>query len=453
VVRERDEHSISRKRIDADALKVLYRLNRSNHVAYLVGGGVRDLLLDGTPKDFDISTSAHPGQIKKLFRNCFLIGRRFRLAHIKFGTKAIETSTFRRQPKPCKDREDLYQERDNTFGTPEQDARRRDFTVNGLFYDIDSFSVIDYVGGLRDLDKKLIRCIGDPNVRFREDPVRMIRAVRFASRLDFTIEPRTWRAIRKHHAEISKAAPARLLEELSRLFAYRSGAAAMKLLHESGMMTDLIPGVAAFLESGSDCAEMVYKYLAVLARRGHRVDPPPIEAWLGVLLYPLYAERVAEAEAAGERFTHFGLARDLVKNAAGAFPVPKHAFFRIVHMFDAQRRLKSEPPESGDASAPMKRRSRRRSGRGKQSFSPVLVVMQKSFPDAMRLREIILEAEGRSKGYLKAWRELYEQHAPKHPPSEDRQRSRPSRRRRSGRSRSREGQKPDSDRPRDGTAV
>jgi poly(A) polymerase len=453
VVRERHEHSISRKRIDPDAQKVLYRLNRSNHVAYLVGGGVRDLLLGRTPKDFDVSTSAHPGEIKKLFRNCFLIGRRFRLAHIKFGTKVIETSTFRRQPKPSRDREDLYQERDNTFGTPEQDARRRDFTINGLFYDIESFNVIDYVGGLRDLDKKLIRCIGDPNVRFREDPVRMIRAIRFASRLDFTIETRTWRAIRKHHAEIAKAAPARLLEELSRLFAYRSGAAAMKLLHESGMMEDIAPDVAAFIASGPDHAETIYKYLAVLCRRGHSVDPPPTEAWLGVLLYPLYAERVAAAEATDKRFTHLGLARDLVQDAAGSLPVPKVAFFRIVHMFDAQRRLNSAPPKPGDTPEPKKRRSGRRSKRGKQSFSPVAVVMQESFPDAMRLREIILETEGRSKAYLKGWRELYEEHAPKHSHSEEPKRNRSSRRRRSGRYRGTREKTPNPDRPHDGTAM
>ena len=412
VVRERERHPISRKHIDADALTVMYRLTRNDHVAYLVGGSVRDLLLGRTPKDFDVSTSAHPGQIKKLFRNCFLIGRRFRLAHIKFGNKVIETSTFRRQPKPVKGKEDLYQEHDNTFGTPEQDARRRDFTINGLFYETETFSVIDYVGGLRDLEKKLIRCIGDPNVRFREDPVRMIRAVRFASRLGFTIEGRTWRAIRRHHADIVKAAPARLLEELTRLFAYRSGAAAMKLLHESGMLADLLPVVAAHIDQGDNYARTVYDYLAVLARRGDAVEPPPIEAWVSVLLYPLYADRVAQAEAAGKRLSHFELARDLVGETIGAVPVPKYAFFRVVHMFSTQRRLEEAPPDP-DAPPPAKGSRRRSSGR--PSFSPVLVVTQKSFSDALRLREIVLGVEGGDKSYLRAWRDLYEQHAADRP--------------------------------------
>src|SRR6187455_1881342 len=197
----RAEHTISRKLIDADALKVLYRLHQSNYVAYLVGGSVRDLLLGRRPKDFDIGTSAHPYQIKKLFRNCWIIGRRFRLAHVRFGTKTIEVATFRRpvsqeelaaadepQPETAMRTEgdespDRLVHRDNTFGTPEEDAFRRDFTINALFYDIATFSIIDYVGGLKDLEHRVIRSIGDPGVRFLEDPVRMLRAVVFAARL------------------------------------------------------------------------------------------------------------------------------------------------------------------------------------------------------------------------------------------------------------------------------
>src|SRR3712207_1368501 len=193
----RSSHAISRRQIDADALKVLYRLHEHNYVAYLVGGSVRDLLLGRRPKDFDIGTSAHPYQVKRLFKNCWIIGRRFRLAHVRFGAKTIEVATFRRQvsqqelaaveeiePVPLGDaadgdeQRDRLVHRDNTFGTPEEDAFRRDFTINALFYDIGTFSIIDYVGGLRDLDQRVIRCIGDPHVRFLEDPVRMLRAVR-----------------------------------------------------------------------------------------------------------------------------------------------------------------------------------------------------------------------------------------------------------------------------------
>ena len=176
----RAEHNVSRKNIDPDALKVLYRLKNHGFTAYLVGGGVRDLLLGRRPKDFDIGTSAHPQQVKKLFRNCFVIGRRFRLCHVRFGRKVVEVSTFRRQAQA--EEGDTLIRRDNTFGSPEQDAFRRDFTVNALFYDIATFSVIDWVGGLPDLEARVIRTIGDPALRFREDPVRMLRAVALAAR-------------------------------------------------------------------------------------------------------------------------------------------------------------------------------------------------------------------------------------------------------------------------------
>ena len=191
VICARPDHCISRKNIDQDALRVLYRLSDMGYTAYLVGGGVRDLLLGRKPKDFDVGTSARPNEVKHAFRNCFLIGRRFRLAHVRFGDKVIETATFRKESQTVGEIIEHAAEgpfEDNTFGTPETDAYRRDFTVNGLFYDIKTFAVIDWVGGLQDLKKRVIRSIGDPMVRFREDPVRMMRAVKFASRLDFKIE-------------------------------------------------------------------------------------------------------------------------------------------------------------------------------------------------------------------------------------------------------------------------
>src|SRR5215207_6496262 len=204
----RSGHRISRRDVDSDALKVLYRLNEHNYIAYLVGGSVRDLLLQRRPKDFDIGTSAHPYQVKRLFRNCWIIGRRFRLAHVKFGPKTIEVATFRRQVSaaelaaleeqpvpegiPLETESDTGQDRlvhrDNTFGTPEEDAFRRDFTINALFYDIATFSIIDYVHGMDDLQAGIVRSIGDPEVRFREDPVRMLRAIALAARLDFVID-------------------------------------------------------------------------------------------------------------------------------------------------------------------------------------------------------------------------------------------------------------------------
>src|SRR5205085_5151500 len=223
----RSEHSLSRSDVDPDALKVLYRLRQGDHIAYLVGGSVRDLLLGRRPKDFDIGTSAHPQQVKRLFRNCWIIGRRFRLAHVKFGNKVIEVATFRRQlapgeeivaegvpaPDPTTPEGQHLIHHDNTFGTPEEDAFRRDFTINALAYDISTFSVIDYVGGLDDLRAGIVRAIGDPDVRMREDPVRMLRAVALAARLDFQIDQPVLDAARVHGDQIARSAPPRLLEE------------------------------------------------------------------------------------------------------------------------------------------------------------------------------------------------------------------------------------------------
>ena len=264
----RADHPISRRRIDPDALKVLYRLRKFNHTAYLVGGGVRDLLLDRRPKDFDVGTSAHPHEVKRLFRNCWIIGRRFRLAHVRFGDKTIEVATFRRQVpadappasradggapgRPADDaspgaggerRARRPVRRDNTFGTPEEDAFRRDFTINGLFYDIETFAIIDYVGGMADLRRRLIRCIGDPDERFVEDPVRMLRAVAFAARLDFRLEAPVREGIARQRAQIGNASPARLIEEIYKLL--RSGAAAriFRRLSRTGLLRHLAPEV------------------------------------------------------------------------------------------------------------------------------------------------------------------------------------------------------------------
>ncbi|MCC7416618.1 MAG: hypothetical protein IT176_05695 [Acidobacteria bacterium] len=246
----RAAHSLSRRDIDPDALKVLHRLRAGEHLAYLVGGSVRDLLLGRRPKDFDIGTSAHPYQVKKLFRNCWIIGRRFRLAHVRFGPKVIEVATFRRQiapgeeivqdgvpaPDPTTPEGEHLIHHDNTFGTPAEDAFRRDFTINALFYDIATFSIIDYVGGLADLREGVVRAIGDPGVRMCEDPVRMLRAVALAARLNFRIDEPVLRAIRAHRHEIARSAPPRLLEEYYKIL--RNGAAeqTFRTLAELGLL-------------------------------------------------------------------------------------------------------------------------------------------------------------------------------------------------------------------------
>ena len=239
--------SLDRSAIDPDADRVVRKLTRAGYKAYLVGGCVRDLLVQRKPKDFDVATSATPNEIRATFRNCRIIGRRFRLAHVFFGSKIIETATFRANPRE-EDDHDLLIRRDNVFGSEAEDAKRRDFTINGLFYDVEREEVIDHVGGLADLELRLVRTIGDPDIRFQEDPVRMLRAIKFAARLQFGFEPATWRALLRWRSEISKCAPPRLLEEMHRLL--RGGAArrSFELMVETGTLAVLSPYLAGLLE-------------------------------------------------------------------------------------------------------------------------------------------------------------------------------------------------------------
>ncbi len=249
VIIPRAQHNISRDNISDAAKKILFVLNDAGYEAYIVGGGVRDLLLGRKPKDFDIVTDARPERIKKIFRNCRLIGRRFRLAHVHMFGEIIEVSTFRDNvpaPEVEEDvadgenettetaepvaparaappagtfvaREDGLVLRDNVYGTPETDALRRDFTVNALFYNIRDFSVIDYVGGMADVRDRIIRSIGPADVRYTEDPVRMIRAIRFASQLDCAIEPEAYKAILDRREHLAHSNPHRLFEEVKKL--------------------------------------------------------------------------------------------------------------------------------------------------------------------------------------------------------------------------------------------
>lgn len=329
VVIPRSEHALSRRDIDSDALKVLYRLHEHDYVAYLVGGSVRDLLLDRHPKDFDIGTSAHPHQIKKLFRNCWIIGRRFRLAHVKFGTKTIEVATFRRlvdaaelaaeaeaalsraaeeeaaaaedlqpvdprddlqqgglapAPRPRRRAEDHLIHRDNAYGTPEEDAFRRDFTVNALFYDISTFSIIDYTGGLKDLEARVIRSIGIPEVRFLEDPVRMLRAVVLAARLEFTIDPDSLEAIAHHKHEIARSAAPRLLEEYFKILRSGHAAEAFRQLGDTGLLKEITPELA-------DAPATFWRAVAAIDRYRARFQSAPDSltntVLAGTLLQPL----------------------------------------------------------------------------------------------------------------------------------------------------------------------
>src|SRR5687768_3164221 len=376
VIVPRAEHAISRKEIDPDALRVLYRLHQNGYLAYLVGGSVRDLLLGRRPKDFDIGTSAHPYQVKRLFRNCWIIGRRFRLAHVRFGTKNIEVATFRRQVSAdelaaseeiaptetgpatdapldgalpdgvapdaigaellldaaAADARDRLVHRDNTFGTPEEDAFRRDFTINALFYDIGTFSVIDYAGGLQDLRDGVVRSIGDPVERFQEDPVRMLRAVAMAARLGFRIDEPIDRAIETHRQDIARSAPARLMEELYKLLRSGSSERAFRLLAER----HLLEPIAKELQRGA--TERLWESLAALDAYRRRFDEIP-EALtnavlLGSLLVPLgHAMRPPAPppqDAAVRREPRLEL---------GMLPVPRRDVERMRQILGLQRRL------------------------------------------------------------------------------------------------------------------
>ena len=350
----RAEHTISRRDVDPDALKVLYRLHEHHYIAYLVGGSVRDLLLKRRPKDFDIGTSAHPHQVKKLFRNCWIIGRRFRLAHVKYGTKTIEVATFRRhvatseltpeaeavtaeapeqetpppaQPAGSRRRlDDHLIQRDTTYGTPEEDAFRRDFTVNALFYDIGTFSIIDYVGGLDDLDARIIRCIGEPDVRFLEDPVRMLRAVVLAARLEFTIDQPILDAMAVHRHEIARSAPARLLEEYYKIL--RSGHAqeAFKQLRATGLLKAITPELA----SGAD---PVWRSIGALDLYRARFEAAPDSLTNAILAGTLLAPLGLVAR---RRFSADALERRV---ELGLLPIARRDIERLQQILALQPRL------------------------------------------------------------------------------------------------------------------
>jgi poly(A) polymerase len=345
----RAEHPISRRDIDADALKVLYRLREANHVAYLVGGSVRDLLLGRRPKDFDIGTSAHPAQVKKLFRNCWIIGRRFRLAHVKFGPKVIEVATFRRQlapgeevvadgvpaPDPTTTEGRHLIHHDNTFGTPEEDAFRRDFTINALSYDIATFSIIDYVGGLDDLQGRLVRSIGDPETRIHEDPVRMLRAVALASRIDFAIDPPLDGAIRRHRHEIARSSPPRLVEEYYKILRAGSSERTFRSLLEVGLLEPIS------IELHRRAGGQLWRSLAALDAYRRKFESMPDTLTNPILLgsllvplgIPLHAERLSTSEAEGEK-RHRPPALKL-----GELPLARGDVDRLRQILSLQRRL------------------------------------------------------------------------------------------------------------------
>ena len=305
----RAEHPISRKDIDPDALKVLRRLVEAGHKAFLVGGGVRDLYIGKRPKDFDISTSARPGQVRKLFRNSRVIGRRFRLVQVFFGRdKIIEVSTFRRRSEyDINGDPDAVLPANNTFGTPAEDAFRRDLTINALFYDIEDFSVIDYTGGVEDLQNRIVRIVGDPERRITRDPVRMMRVIRHAARAAFEIEPLTWEAIIANVDKLTLCPVSRIRDELFKDL--RGGAVRswIDLATASGLFYTIFPFYREILED-DESAALLRDLLAVVDRLHGAGHPLTDGMLLAILLLP-WACKEMDMLSARTQKEAYGLSR------------------------------------------------------------------------------------------------------------------------------------------------
>jgi len=407
--------------LDPDALKVIGRLRQHGHQAYLVGGCVRDLLLGQKPKDFDVATSAHPGEVRAIFRNCRLIGRRFRLAHIYFkGGKLIEVSTFRANPieieeaarieaeeasdppdplveeeggdEPARaaaepmlnDTADLLITEDNVFGTAEQDARRRDFTINGLFFDVASGQVIDYVRGRRDLQEQWIRTIGDPEIRIREDPVRILRAVRFACRLHFEIDPRTYAAMEGAVEDLPRCAPPRLLEETFRLLRGGIAQPSLRLLRALGALKLLMPPVDDYLETHGKDGEVLFDSFASAADRrilsGEKLDDAVL---LGALLLPISRAAPDESEKADGPPAVADAIEELLTRFVQTARLPRKIAERTRSILLAQATLSGE--------------RRRRGSLARFRRHPI-------FNEALALFEISVEATGQHREILETWK-------------------------------------------------
>ncbi len=319
---QRSEHPISRKNISDNALKVLYRLQQAGFKAFLVGGGVRDLLLGRQPKDFDAVTDARPNEIRRLFRNSRIIGRRFRLVHVFFKDSVVEVSTFRRNPDPEEQEGapgELLITSDNTFGSPAEDAFRRDFTVNAIFYNIADFSVVDYVGGIEDLEQRVIRVIGDPLVRFREDPVRMLRACEFAARLGFGIERSTQEAIQELSREIEKASPARMTEEVIQLLRCGHSGRALQWMLELGLLEPILPEAYAMVAAGERGLGDFGRILPTIDALVAEGTTPGDSALLAGLLLPTVLLRRYDVEAFAERPMSRASLEELVRETTEPF--------------------------------------------------------------------------------------------------------------------------------------
>ncbi|MFT5051739.1 MAG: poly(A) polymerase [Chlamydiales bacterium] len=387
---------IDRDALDRSAQRVVQRLQRHGYEAYFVGGCVRDLLIGRVPKDFDVATSADPREIRRLFKNGRIIGRRFRLVHVYYGDQIIETSTFRREPEAQEgsDSDDLLITEDNVFGTAVEDALRRDFTVNALFLDPTEHVILDTVDGLTDLDARTLRTIGDPVVRLAEDPVRIMRAIKFATRLDFRIEPATWTAMCEIAPQLKRAAAPRVLEEILRLLRSGVSLGAFRMLRACGALHVLLPVLDRFLGPRNpddaetlERAERFWHLLEALDTEVHRGFQPSAPVALAVLFMQVVAaEATRRQEASGDDeqpLDLVGACWDVMEPVCSAARMSRRDYGRARRIISQQPRF-TEP-------------------QGKR-FSPMFFARSEEFPEALDLFRLRVEARGQGWDIYEGWK-------------------------------------------------
>ncbi|MBX4180689.1 polynucleotide adenylyltransferase PcnB [Sodalis sp. CWE] len=348
-----NQYAISHEKISINALKVLYRLKKVGYRAYLVGGSVRDLILGKQPKDFDIATNATPEQIRKIFRNCRLVGRRFRLAHIMFRSETIEVATFRGhhqtlEIKKFKNRTDYINQNgmllcDNIFGSIEEDAQRRDFSINSLYYDVTKFTLYDYTGGLNDLKRGIIRLIGDPETRYREDPIRMLRAIRFSARLNISISFETAEPISRLVKLLYHIPSARLLEEALKLFQTRSGEITYQLLCKYQLFKFLFPPTNSNLEKENYLVKQILIYALASSDRFFKKNMYVHPAFLfsAILWYPLLTrvKNLIQRDNISYTNAFFLAIKDILNQQCKILVIPKRWVILIRDIWQLQLQL------------------------------------------------------------------------------------------------------------------
>ncbi|WP_331352975.1 polynucleotide adenylyltransferase PcnB [Cellvibrio sp. UBA7671] len=341
----RDQHSISRKNISPAAIKIIKQLEEAGFAAYLVGGGVRDLLLGNHPKDFDVATNAKPEEVKRIFRSARIVGRRFQIVHVRMGREVIEVTTFRGHHEESSSvrSEDGMLLRDNVYGTLETDAMRRDFTVNALYYTLKDFSVIDYCNGMEDLKQRTLRIIGDPATRYKEDPVRILRALRFAAKLGFNLESKTAKPIRELSGLLLNVSDARLFEEVLKLFLGGSATATFNLMREYDLLAHLFPGTDIALKAGDEIGANLIEQCMINTDKRIRGDKTVTPAFIyAALLWPalqqqftLLSSQMTPTQAWGQA------AQNVINQQLTRTAVPKRFLIPMREIWDLQQRLPS----------------------------------------------------------------------------------------------------------------